>query len=199
MSDPISPSKLLEQAEALAGMRAPAGRPKTTDHRRAISSAYYALFHEINLTAARHILPDGAEDEEIWGVTRWVNHGDVRAVCEAILACAVARKPLDELPKGLSQSAEPVWRALSRSDESGTRTSNVSVQLHLVADAFVSLHIARQEADYDHSASFSKATTVGHVDASKLAIDFLREDVNSSELSRLSTWIVARASGFKLR
>jgi hypothetical protein len=199
VSDPIDPSKLLEQAKALAGMGAPAGRPKTINHRRAVSSAYYALFHEVNLTAARHILPAGAEDEEIWGVTRWVNHGDVRAVCEAVVACAGSSKPLDGLPKGLSPSAEPVWRALSRPDQNGTRTSSVSLRLRFVAAAFVSLHTARQEADYDHSASFAKETTVGHVEASEVAINFLREEMDGSDFARLSAWIIARASGFKQR
>ena len=43
-SYPIDPDKLLEQAAQLAGEDAGRGRPSYTNHRRAVSSAYYAAF-----------------------------------------------------------------------------------------------------------------------------------------------------------
>jgi hypothetical protein len=43
----IHPGELLDLADVLAGRRAGAGRPRTIELRRAISSAYYAIFHEL--------------------------------------------------------------------------------------------------------------------------------------------------------
>ncbi len=47
-SYPIDPDKLLEQAAQLAGEDAGRGRPSYTNHRRAVSSAYYAAFHQVS-------------------------------------------------------------------------------------------------------------------------------------------------------
>jgi hypothetical protein len=197
VSHPIDPAKLLEQAEALAGVDAGPGRPSTTDHRRAVSAAYYALFHAISLAAARYILPDGAPDEEIWQTTRWIDHRDVRAVCEAVAACAASRTATVGLPKGLSQRAEPLWDALSEPGEKGGRVAKVPVSLWAVAIVFVALHAARQSADYDHSAEFSKDTTIGHVQEASVAMDYLRENAANPDFQRFFAWVFARASGFK--
>lgn len=198
MSHPIDPAKLLKQAEELAGVDAGPGRPSTTNHRRAVSAAYYALFHDINLSAARYILPDGAPDEEIGYATRWIDHKDVLVVCETVSACAASRKPIIGLPKGLAQRAAPLWEALSAPAAEGGRVEKVPVPLGIVAIVFMSLHAARQSADYDHSAEFSKQTTIGHVLESSAAIDRLHEHVEDPGFKRFFAWIFARASGFKL-
>lgn len=44
---PIEPGKLLEAAEQLAPAETGRGRPAYTFHRRAVSTAYYAVFHAI--------------------------------------------------------------------------------------------------------------------------------------------------------
>jgi uncharacterized protein (UPF0332 family) len=46
----LNPDQLFEQAEKLIAI--PAGRPRQVDIRRAISSAYYAIFHAIITAAA---------------------------------------------------------------------------------------------------------------------------------------------------
>jgi hypothetical protein len=197
VSHPIDPSKLLKQAEELAGLGARPGRPSTTNHRRAVSAAYYGLFHDINLKAARHVLPDVALDEELWQATRWIEHGDVRSVCEVVAACGAVRMPVAGLPKGLSPRAEPFWTVLSKPHPEGGRTSDVLFQLHLVAVAFVALHTARQSADYDHSAEFSKETAIGHVNDADVAMDYLGSYAAHPAFQRFFAWIFARASGFR--
>ncbi len=197
MSHPIDPSKLLKQAEGLAGVGAGPGRPSTTDHRRAVSAAYYALFHDINLKAARHVLPDVASDEEIWQATRWIEHGDVRFVCAAIETCGAVQKPVAGLPKGLPQRAEPLWTALSKPHPDGGRVSNVSLQLRVVAVIFVALHAARQGADYDHTAEFSKETAIGYVNSADAAADWLGKHAADADFQRFFAWIFAQASGFR--
>jgi len=59
-SYPIDPDKLLEQAAQLAGEDAGRGRPSYTNHRRAVSSAYYAAFHQVSDQVARGLFPGKA-------------------------------------------------------------------------------------------------------------------------------------------
>lgn len=188
MSDPIDPTRLLKQAAELAGINAGPGRPDPTNHRRAVSAAYYALFHAICLAAARHVLPDEAPDEEVWGVTRWVNHKDVSAVCDAVSACAVAGSVGNGLPKRVGQSAAPLWIALSTPQPTGARLATVSLQLQAIADVFVALYEARQTADCDHSAKFSKQTALGHVQAAETAVKLLHDHAVDAQIERFLAW-----------
>lgn len=199
MSHPIDPRKLLKQAEVLAGIDAGPGRPSTTNHRRAVSAAYYALFQDISLTAARHVLPDGAPDEEIQQATRWINHKDLRVVCDVIATCAAASTsaiPPNQLPKGLPQRGGSLWEALSDAKADGSRVSSVPRQLWLLVLIFGNLQTARHGADYDHLASFPKAKTMAHVNEASLAMDHLHTHVENPYFQRFFAWIFARASGF---
>jgi hypothetical protein len=51
------------------------------DLRRAVSAAYYALFHKLTLTAAEALLP-AATQEQRWQLGRHFGHGEMRRVCE---------------------------------------------------------------------------------------------------------------------
>jgi hypothetical protein len=197
VSHPINPAKLLKQAEELAGVGAGRGRPSTTNHRRAVSTAYYALFHDINLRAARYLLPDDTSDEEVWRATRWIEHGDVRSVCKVVAICGAPKKPIRGLPKDLSAREEPLWIALSRPHTESGRISKVPFELHFVTVAFGSLHAARQSADYEHSAAFSKETAVGHVRDAELALEFLGSHATYPAFQRFFAWIFVRSSGFR--
>jgi hypothetical protein len=78
------PAHLLEQAERLAA--APARRrPRDADLRRAISTAYYGIFHAI-LTAAADLFVGAAKrTTSLYGLTyRSVNHQKVREVCKEV-------------------------------------------------------------------------------------------------------------------
>jgi hypothetical protein len=100
-------------------------------------------------------------------------------------------------PKGLSQRAEPLWTALSKPHPDGGRVSNVSLELRVVAMLFVALHAARQSADYDHTAEFSKETALEYVNSANAAADWLGKHAADADFQRFFAWIVARASGFK--
>jgi hypothetical protein len=199
VSYPIDPSKLLRQARALAGIGAGRGRPSPTNHRRAVSSAYYALFHACTLSAARHVLPAAATDDELRRAARWMNHKDIRTVCEAVSACAATTAVLatGATPKGVSSRGEPVWLALS-TPVAGGRQSAVQADLEVVADAFTTLQAARHSADYDHLASFPKATTIGYVEDAAEAVRQLDANLADPSFERFLAWIVMRASGFVL-
>lgn len=71
--------RLIVQAQVLAGYRAGRGRPSPTDHRRAVSTAYYALFHSIIAAAVLRVLPtDVAGDEDRLRAARWIQHADIK-------------------------------------------------------------------------------------------------------------------------
>lgn len=197
MSHPIDPDKLLRQARVLAGVGAGRGRPSPTNHRRAVSAAYYALFHGISLAAARHVLPDSASDDEARRGARWTTHRDIRAVCDAVSACAATTGTLarGNTPKGLSTRAEAIWLALSTPSGAG-RVAAVPADLEVVADAFTTLQAARHSADYDHLASFPKATTIRYVEDAAEAVTRLEANLGDPNFQRFLAWIVAKTSAF---
>lgn len=122
------PEDLLEQAEFL--VRREPRRPKQASLRRAISTAYYALFHLITFEAAQLIGPN-LEMAASQKNQRWFHHGTMKASCTAF-AGSRPKPPLDSM------------------------LSIVSADLQLVAKTFVLLQEQRHTADYDLAATFSR-------------------------------------------
>ena len=92
MSTAIQPDKLVDQARRLAGFRAGRGRPRSIDLRRAVSTAHYALFHEMVAPAVDQALPDSSVEDRA-KASRWFDHGDVKKCCEWIVECATYPTP----------------------------------------------------------------------------------------------------------
>lgn len=149
MPAPIEPRHLLDRAWAIARGEVPAaGQPlTTTDYRRAISSAYYALFHTITLASASLFARDDASRYE---AVRWFRHGDLRVVT----AWIHGGKP----PQGLEYSIGAL-----RDDE----------HVRGVAIAFQLLLKARESADYDHSAAFRRSDVHELVSLAQEAVDLV--------------------------
>lgn len=156
MTRPILASGLLLTAERLAGANAGAGRPALADLRRATSTAYYALFHQVVTHASKDFLPDGT-DSEIADVARWFTHTGVYSAAGVVLAGARTAQPRRDL-------VTPVQSL--RSACGGT----VSHDLLVVADAFKSLQDARHDADYNGNYDPSRAVTLAHVQEASLAV-----------------------------
>ncbi len=81
----MTPSDLLAQARRLA--RATRRRPRDVDLRRAVSAAYYALFHAIAKAGADLLVGSvgAARSERAWKqVYRSLQHGDAKARCESL-------------------------------------------------------------------------------------------------------------------
>ena len=151
MAEPIEPQQLLDQAwaialieepeadrtgtefgEVLAGIRGGVREPLTTaDYRRAISSAYYGLFHAITLAAASVLAPTTESRHEL---VRLFNHRDLKAVTGWITG--------GSYPEGLGISV-----ALLRADE----------RVRAISTSFQQLSKAREDADYNHAASFKQS------------------------------------------
>ena len=128
---------LLDQAKQLAQLDP--RRPRQANLRRAISSAYYALFHLLAWEASALY---AAEPGMAARINRTLNHGDMKRASLMIAN--------DKLPKALQP---PGGGYITLPD------------LKSVANTFVSLQQARHEADYDLSRSFRRQEALDFVDS----------------------------------
>ena len=151
MADPIEPRRLLERAWAIALGESPmAGQPlTTTDYRRAISSAYYALFHAITLATASILAPDSASRHEL---VRSFGHGGLKRVTGWVHG----GKP----PEGLERNVGAL-----REDP----------RVRMLSAAFQRLIDAREMADYDHNASFLRSDVYDLAVLAQRAVDLVED------------------------
>src|SRR5690242_14070549 len=134
------PEGLLEQAQHLA--RREPKRPKQASLRRAISTAYYALFH---LLISEAILSwKRVEDRD--DLARMFEHTNMKTVC------ANKRDELNGELKKINKTASP------------THELTVKKRLHLVAETFVQMHQQRENADY-YSTTWARTDVVAKVAA----------------------------------
>ena len=135
-------SDLLFQAKQLV-VKEPT-RPKQASLRRAVSAAYYAIFHLLIFESSKSLVTgDGLRKL----VGRAFAHGDMKN----------ASKPFasGSLPARLQVVIAPP----------------VPAQIQVVAKAFIALQQARHEADYNTAKSFSKSEAQALVDQADQAFD----------------------------
>lgn len=120
---------LLEQARHLASKEP--RRPRQASLRRAVSAAYYSVFHMLVDAASRFLIR--GQDELRSTLSRAFSHQDMRDVAKQYAQ--------GKVPAKISAAAP------------GPPPSD----LQRVAKAFISLQEARHEADYDLSRSFTRA------------------------------------------
>ncbi len=145
---------LLVQATTLTS--ADQRRPKQANLRRAVSAAYYALFHEVTDQIVGRIMT-GADARSLVGrrVRRLVEHRNIKDA-----AGWFAKSSPGGIPAGI--------KALR---EAGAVTPTGLVT---VCDAFVELHRARFRADYDLSRPFTRLETTRLVTTAEIAVAKLR-------------------------
>src|SRR5215207_1010131 len=80
MQREIEPRWLLRQAGELARTPRGAGQPRNADLRRAVSAAYYAVFHAITRYAVRHLLPSASRTDQL-RLARSFDHGSIAEIC----------------------------------------------------------------------------------------------------------------------
>lgn len=144
---PIDPAKLLEAAKQFANHHSGQGRPRPIWLRRAVSTAYYALYHRLCREAAEHLVPSSAQQERL-RLTRAFTHQALKEVCEWVAG----------------RRGNPPRHA--RHLISSLKTSPIAQ----VAAVFCDLQEARHAADYDHLEAFPKATVLQHIDDAERAI-----------------------------
>lgn len=143
---PIDPAKLLEASLEFADHQVAQGRPRPVWLRRAVSTAYYALYHELCRAGAVHLLPSALPADQ-FRLTRSFAHQALKDVCEWIAGRGTPPQHARALVDFLRNTA-----------------------IKDVAAAFLDLQEARHDADYDHLASFDKATVLQHIRDAERAV-----------------------------
>lgn len=141
---PIEPDALLRHARRIIGVLP---EPAETEYRRAISAAYFALFHAVTLRAVEVVVPVDAIRQRYERV-RAFGHADVRKV--ALWASGAGPPPPAE--------------------ESRAATARGDGQAFQVATALLRLNTERRRADYDHFARFTGAHTTPLIDDATEAV-----------------------------
>jgi hypothetical protein len=122
----LNPDHLLEQAERLI-IPLGSGQPRQADLRRAISAAYYAVFHAVATEAADQFVAATQRDTPRYQqVYRSIEHRRLRTICEDLAKPTPPVRYIRYLP-----------------------TSNLGPDLVAVATAVSELQDERHLADYD--------------------------------------------------
>ena len=95
----LNPEHLFEQGERL--VTSDAGRPRQADVRRAISAAYYGVFHSIITAAVDHFIGVTNRNAVQYGLAfRSVDHGWLRDLCKEVQKPTLTRKFKPYEPRG---------------------------------------------------------------------------------------------------
>ena len=124
---------LLAQARHLANMDKK--RPRQANLRRAISAAYYALFHLLVAEASNRFTP-GSPANLASRVGRSLQHSEMKQTCRAISESHSSKVFEALLPHGFGE------------------------EIHTVANGFVRMQARRHEADYDLTMTYSRTETL---------------------------------------
>jgi hypothetical protein len=162
---------LLNQARHLARMDP--RRPRQTNLRRAVSAAYYALFHYLIDQACRNAL--GTQQAQVayrQVIARGLEHGGMKSACRSFAGGQLPLVVRRGLPAGFV----------------------VPDELRNVAQAFVDLQEQRHLADYDLSWNLTRAQALDLVQqADQARIQFEHwddRDLKKFFLTCLMTWKV---------
>ena len=130
---------LLQQARDLAVMDPM--RPRQASLRRAVSAAYYALFHKLVDEAARFVISRNRRTALRDCLARAFAHGTMQRVARQVAA------------NGVSEALLP-----------GFNGHPLQPELIALARAFVELQQARHEADYNRAHRFTRREVLDLVD-----------------------------------
>jgi len=160
------PAELLNVARQLAGSSPDANDAQL---RRAVSTAYYAVFHKILRMAANRFAGEAQGQTAAYRLLyRWFDHSRVNEVCRAI------DKPL--MSKAFQQSlVRPA----------------VSLQMRRFANAFCVLRDARHLADYDPSHRLERVVVDGMVLMAEMAMAAL-DAVEAEELADVLALMIVK-------
>jgi hypothetical protein len=95
---PPDPEDLLEQADCLTVAK---GAPRQTDLRRAISAAYYGVFHFTLTAAADMVVGAGSRSTSLYSLAyRSVDHARLRTLCRQLNETRIRSDLLPYAPEG---------------------------------------------------------------------------------------------------
>ena len=141
---PIEPEALLRHARRITGVLP---EPGETEYRRAVSAAYFALFHAVTLRAVELLVPGDAIRQRYERV-RDFEHSALRGVAQWASGTGTP-------PRSLETEA-----ADARADR----------PVQAVARAITLLNLERADADYNHFARFTEPHATSLVDIAEEAV-----------------------------
>ena len=157
--------QLLEQAYHLA-RRDRRGRPREASLRRAISTAYYAVFRQLVDAACVEFTRGGAGEDPLRHlVARAFDHGSMNNACVSFAG--------GQLPK----VSAPALRGAA-----------VSPDLRLIARRFSLLQRERHGADYDPARAYKRHEVIRLVNAAANTHDVLWPKVAGTNEGRVFLW-----------
>jgi uncharacterized protein (UPF0332 family) len=124
--------------------------------RRAVSAAYYALFHHLNGSAVDLIAPN-VQSETNHHIQRWFEHAQMKKICGHFLSTKLDKPPLALI--------------------GGT----ASTDLRNVAQSFITLQEARHDADYNLSYSLGSEEAQKLIILTLVAMDAWDRIASSAE------------------
>ncbi len=168
-SYPIEPDRLLDAANLLAPRAKGPGRPPYTAHRRAFSTAYYAVFHAVSGRVAETVFPS-ADEAFRRRVRRWIGHGDIRSISGYVsqLQGTTGGQAPTHIVALLTPPGGPV---------------HIDVDTVTIADGFLELNDKREQADYDHDAVFPRPDTLAHIELARRVVKVV-DEAQSDETTR---------------
>lgn len=173
---------LLSQARILA--KAGAKRPKQADLRRAISTAYYSLFHHLCEEVTKEFFGVSAADQKFRALAkRSIAHTKIKVVLEQFRR----REPAGILVPFWNLKRDP-WGIVPNQD------------LDRLRRIFWKLQEMRHEADYDFSRGFSRQDALDACDEAKQGIEACdRLKQNDPQIMKLLSMCILLWSGLASR
>jgi len=158
----INSNHLLAQAETLVA--APAGAPRQVDLRRAISSAYYAVFHSVATALADQFIGVAKRAVSQYGlVYRSLDHRTLANLCDDL------KKPIP--PARLAKHVPP-----------GGFSANLKSMFAAVKD----LQEKRHSADYDPMIKFHAADAQLAIESARSAIVRFQQATEAERIAFLA-------------
>lgn len=159
------PNDLLEQARHLAN-REPK-RPKQASLRRAVSAAYYAIFHLLSMETAKN----WKRPAERFTVARMLDHTPMANVCKA------KRDKLNEYFKTKPAQGHDL---------------NVLRHLHAIANTFVDMLQHRTTADYNGAIKWSRTDVLEKIESVEAAFQSWHEIRDEHEAQNFLVTLLLR-------
>ncbi len=144
------PRDLLDQAELLVNKEP--RRPKQASLRRAISTAYYAIFHLIISDSANALTPTAPVGLRQL-VQRAFQHGQIKSACKDFVSADGNKKKNKQT--SLSEALENLI------------TFPLDADFLTVLNAFIDLQEARLKADYDLTEQFNRLEALTKIEQAK--------------------------------
>lgn len=171
MQRSIRPEWLIRQAKELGGAAAGVGQPRNADLRRAVSDAYYALFHFIVLACVESLMPACPEGDQL-RLTRHFQHNAIKQVCEWVVGPGA-------IPERVRHSLLLV---------------RAEVPIRDAALAFVTLQERRHDADYNHLTGLTRPETLTLIESAEDAINKLTAAKGTPNYERFMSHIALKTN-----